>query len=427
MSEVTTNQVAELIAQLAAMTAAASITPQTVAAVLEKMRNLNDQEREKVIAVAEAYIEEIQNTGIPAEKVLMPEDSNALLEFARIATEISKRIEYLELSTFDTTQPLPMAKNYLYNSKPVQSVFGDREEGGVYLAFSIGHENNEGYEAYNHDVMLFLSEASNPNIFMYSSTFNTGEDHLTNDEDSAAMALGAGLATISRAGLMSEQDKVNMNALLTEVFPLVVSIVNSNAGTYEVGSASVGAITPNIQLNITRRGTDVATSADVTTSSGSVSQDKKTITDEPVHSGTKTITVTVVQGGQTKPVSAQWKFLNYLYRGVIDSKPANAAAVKTLIEGSWRNSNKELSSATTKDKTQLAADKYYLFAVKQTAQGSPRTLIVKNASSGGTISVANSDKGSDLQIARVNNSGSDYYSWIIVPSSSNSWFFQITN
>ena len=240
MSEVTTNQVAELIAQLAAMTAAASITPQTVAAVLEKMRNLNDQEREKVIAVAEAYIEEIQNTGIPAEKVLMPEDSNALLEFARIATEFSKRIEYLELSTFDTTQPLPLAKNYLYNSKPVQSVFGDREEGGVYLAFSIGHENNEGWEAYNHTVMLFLSEASAPTVFVYSSTFNTGEDNLTDDEDSAAMALGAGLATISRAGLMSEADKV-----LVTNFPPKVD--ENSSGIESKVNALIDAVTIIIQ------------------------------------------------------------------------------------------------------------------------------------------------------------------------------------
>lgn len=68
---VTTEQVHELIQQLAAMTSAASITPEIVANIFENMRQLNDQERAKVIATAEAYIAEIQNTGISAEKVLL--------------------------------------------------------------------------------------------------------------------------------------------------------------------------------------------------------------------------------------------------------------------------------------------------------------------------------------------------------------------
>jgi hypothetical protein len=127
-----------------------------------------------------------------------------------------------------------------------------------------------------------------------------------------------------------------------------------------------------------------------------------------------------------------FKFLNYVYGGEPSSKPANAAAVKTQIE-SWGSSHgvlsdKKNSTAITSDgEIGLAASKYYLFAVKQTASGVPVTLIVKNANSGGTIDVPSSDKGSDLQITRVNGSGSDYYSWVIVPASSNSWTFKIVN
>lgn len=71
MSEVpvTTEQVHELIQQLAAMNVAASITPQIVANIFENMRQLNDQEREKVIATAEAYIAQIENYNINANKV----------------------------------------------------------------------------------------------------------------------------------------------------------------------------------------------------------------------------------------------------------------------------------------------------------------------------------------------------------------------
>lgn len=76
MEQVTSNQVKEMIDQLAAMTAAASITPEIVASIFEKMRNLNDQEREKVIKVATEYIEEIKETGVDADKCRTRNESN---------------------------------------------------------------------------------------------------------------------------------------------------------------------------------------------------------------------------------------------------------------------------------------------------------------------------------------------------------------
>lgn len=82
---VTTEQVRELIQQLAAQTVAASITPEMVANILENMRQLNDQERLKVIAIAEAYIAEIQNTGISADKVLLDEGTGLKAENAQDA------------------------------------------------------------------------------------------------------------------------------------------------------------------------------------------------------------------------------------------------------------------------------------------------------------------------------------------------------
>lgn len=69
MSEVpvTTEQVHELIQQLAAQNVAASITPEMVANIFEKLRNLNDQEKEKVIAVAESFIARLLSIGIGSE------------------------------------------------------------------------------------------------------------------------------------------------------------------------------------------------------------------------------------------------------------------------------------------------------------------------------------------------------------------------
>ena len=222
------------------------------------------------------------------------------------------------------------------------------------------------------------------------------------------------------------QDVVDM---IDEVFPVMVDIASSNAGVREIGTS----ITPNIVLDITRKGVDVSASAQTTSSQGTVQPDNKTITDSAKTSGTTTYQISVSQGGQTRSVANQvFKFLNYVYGGELSSKPADAAAVKTQIE-SWGSSHgvlsdKKNSTAITSDgKIGLSASKYYLFAVKQTAQNVPVTLIVKDAIGGGVINVLSSYKGSDLQITRVNNSGSDYYSWVIVPASSNSWTFQITN
>ena len=77
---VTTEQVRELIEQLAAQTVAASITPEMVANIFENMRQLNDQEREKVIATAEEYIRQIQNLGLDADHVTL--ESGATVEEA---------------------------------------------------------------------------------------------------------------------------------------------------------------------------------------------------------------------------------------------------------------------------------------------------------------------------------------------------------
>lgn len=412
---VTTEQVHELIEQLAAMTAAASITPEIVANIFEKMRNLNDQERLKVIEIAEAYIYEIQNTGIPAEKVLMPNGSNAVLEFA-------KRIEFVDLANLDSTEPLPLAKNYLYNSKPVQSVYGEREEGGYYLAFSVGRESNEGYEPYNTDVMLFVSEYSAPNVFTYASRYNTGEDGLNEDETSAALAFGTGIASISRAGLMSPEDRRDMNALLTEVFPLAVTIASTNAGTREIGEE----VTPNIVLSIARRGADVSSSAITTSSEGTVQSDHKTIIGSALTSGTTTFQISVSQGGQTVNAPAQtFSFLNYRYRGVVPANniPSDATAKTNYVKQLCQNNtiSKELSASTQlTGKNALAADKCYVFVIPTQSPN----LIVKNANSGGVVDNAGTDT---FELARVNGTGTVNCKYVIVPASSNAWNFEITN
>lgn len=83
--EITYNQVRELIEQLAAMTVAASITPETVAHVFGKMLNLTEQEQEKVLLMAQRYIENKIQEGIPADNIILQSGATAEEEIRSLA------------------------------------------------------------------------------------------------------------------------------------------------------------------------------------------------------------------------------------------------------------------------------------------------------------------------------------------------------
>ena len=205
--------------------------------------------------------------------------------------------------------------------------------------------------------------------------------------------------------------------MVTEVFPLTVGVVSSNAGSFEVGTS----VTPNIVLSITRKGVDVPAAditENITPNPAYVSPDKRTISGNQVSSGTTTYQIAVTQGGQTKSIPNQvFDFMNYMYFGETSTKPANATAVATLCENG--SLGKQLSRATTKASTNLAANKYYVFAVKGSVN-----LVCRHA---GTDAVVTGCTTGTATIQRVNNSGSDSYSYIIVEKSQSAWSFKITN
>lgn len=244
---------------------------------------------------------------------------------------------------------------------------------------------------------------------------------LHNGEVQAAVlvniASGTGLTAVNAQQAFAE--------IAREIYPVQVTIAESNAGTFEIGTRK----TPHIVLSILRNGADVSSLADTTSSQGEVQSDHKTIIGSEITSGTTTFQISVSQGGQTVNAPNQvFKFLPYVYGGELSNKPANANAVKAQLE-SWGSSHGVLSDKTDSKaivsvtgNVPLSANKYYLFAVKGSYN-----FIVKNASSGGVISVNSSDMGKNLTINRVNGSGTDNYSWIIVPASPNSWTFRIEN
>ena len=338
----------------------------------------------------------------------------------------------VDITDYETSGAiLPLSSYYTHGGKPTYSRIGTYDSTD-FLAIIVATWGNS-----NPNTLIYLYTKDDQNLYRFNSTFYSNDDGLTNLEKYVVAMVAGTPVSYTRNGLMTSDDKMTFDEMVTEVFPLTVGVVSSNAGTYEIGDAQ-HAVTPQIVLSITRKGADVS-AAEITEivtpqeAVAYVSPDKRTVSGYPLYSDTTTFQISVSQGGQTKNVANQvFSFMNYRYKGVVESnqKPT-ASTVKAFIEGSWRNTNKELSNskelAKTGDGIQLQAGKYYLFAVKQSAQGTPVTLNVYNANSGGSISVPSSDKGSDLQITRVNGTGSEYYSWVIVPSAPSTWFFRILN
>ena len=370
-----------------------------------KAQDLND-----LVSQANGYVSETKSEL----------NDNIATARTEVMTEVNKKTDILDLKTFDRNQPLPLDATYFYGGLPTHSVTGtaydaENEINTEYIGICINHEDESGFEPQHHDVMVFVKNNSN---YIYSETFNTSEasGYL---EVHISRALGSVNATPNSSGLMSATDKGLFNDVVTEVFPVKAVIASSNAGTFEVGTS----VTPTIVLGITRKGVDVASSANVAvTPSGTVGGDNKTISDSAISSSSKTYHIEVTQGGQTvSPANQVFSFKNYLYKGSFAS--GQKAAVKANLVSAIKSKTKVLSDDKTLAQTTLAGGDCYLFAVKGHVN-----LVVKNAKSGGTISVDPSDMGFISDFPQENNpSITNEYSWIIVPASSNTWYFQITN
>lgn len=231
-------------------------------------------------------------------------------------------------------------------------------------------------------------------------------------QNAAAVALANG------TGLVATDVQQGIKELATAIFPVSASFYEGNTGTFETGTE----VRPLLKLDIKRNGVNVQSSStvnvnppedmEVTTASN---RKVITYTGEPLTSGTHTFAIDVVQGGQhAAPLTAEYKFSYYRYKGALSSKPNTANIVAAI-----RALPKELSTVTTLGQTTLEANKYYLFAVKGSVN-----LVCRHA---GTDAVVTGCTTGTATIQRVNNSGSDSYSYIIVEKSQSAWSFKITN
>ena len=347
-----------------------------------------------------------------AHTELKAEDLNELIAQTNgyIVQEGNKKPDKIDISQYNSEgAELPLSAYYTYYGNPTHSLAGYcLETDQNFIAVCINHWED------SHAIVLYVKNDQDKYIW---SSFFRSEAATTPLEQHVARLFAGSLVTADRDGLMRASDKVVFDDMVIEVFPLTVGVVSSNAGSFEIGTS----VTPQIVLSITRKGADIPATditENISPNPAYISPDKRTISGNQITSGTTTYQIAVTQGGQTKSAPNQvFDFMNYMYYGEVSTKPANAAAVATLCENN--SLGKQLSRATTKSSTNLPANRYYVFAVKGSVN-----LVCRHA---GTDAVVTGCTTGTATIQRVNNSGSDTYSYILVEKSASAWSFKITN
>ena len=347
-----------------------------------------------------------------AHTELKAEDLNELIAQSNdfILTEGAKKPDKVDILQYHTEgAELPLAAHYTYGGLPTVTFYGHcNETEQDYIAICTYHCDTF------YSIHLYVK--NDQNKYVYNSDFHADNAETTLERSVSNMISGTPVS-LTRNGVMTKEDKAMFDDMVVEVFPLTVGVVSSNAGTREIGDE----VSPHIVLSITRKGVDVPAAditEDITPNPATISPDKRTISGNQISSGTTTYQIAVTQGGQTKNAPNQvFDFMNYMYFGEVSTKPANATAVATLCENG--SLGKQLSRATTKASTNLAANRYYVFAVKGSVN-----LVCRHA---GTDAVVTGCTTGTATIQRVNQSGSDSYSYIIVEKSQSAWSFKITN
>ena len=354
-----------------------------------------------------------------AHTELKAEDLNELIAQSNefILTEGAKKPDKVDILQYHTEgAELPLAAHYTYGGLPTVTFYGHcNETEQDYIAICTYHCDTF------YSIHLYVK--NDQNKYVYNSDFHDDNAETTLERSVSNMISGTPVS-LTRNGVMTKEDKAMFDDMVTEVFPLTVAVASSNAGTREVGTST----TPIIVLSVTRKGVNIDITSDmlsVSPNDGSLNAATKTYTGAAISSGSKTYQIAVTQGGQTRSIPNQvFKFLNYVYGGELSSKPANAAAVKAQIE-SWGSSHGVLSDKTNSTAiystgvVPLSANNYYLFAVRGSVN-----LVCRHA---GTDAVVTGCTTGTATIQRVNNSGSDSYSYIIVEKSQSAWSFKITN
>lgn len=216
------------------------------------------------------------------------------------------------------------------------------------------------------------------------------------------------------AGVMSAEQAQDLDAVVLQVFPLEVTVASSNAGLFEKGTT----VTPDVRIDIMRRGVTVKDYASLSSTLRVVGE-----TTNGLRLGYDAITentsfnIAVSHKGATVNVpQQQYRFVNFIYGDVLSAAPEAGSIATHLREARTLS---QLSTSTTYNGT-LQAGKFFIFGVPGNV-----TLMCRHSETGAIISGCTTGT---VQVPRQNNYDvTDLYSYIVVPSSDVAWNFKITN
>lgn len=216
------------------------------------------------------------------------------------------------------------------------------------------------------------------------------------------------------AGVMSAEQAQDLDAVVLQVFPLEVTVASSNAGLFEKGTS----VTPDVRIDIMRRGVTVKDYASLSSTLRVVGE-----TTNGLRLGYDAITentsfnIAVSHKGATVNVpQQQYRFVNFIYGDVLSAAPEAGSIAAHLREA---RTLRQLSTSTTYNGT-LQAGKFFIFGVPGNV-----TLMCRHSETGAIISGCTTGT---VQVPRQNNYDvTDLYSYIVVPSSDVAWNFKITN
>ena len=223
------------------------------------------------------------------------------------------------------------------------------------------------------------------------------------------------------AGVMSAEQAADLADVVSKVYPLEASIRYSNAGTFEKGST----VTPQVDVNVSRRGSGVAQQVSITTTMNVVDTQGNTPTDyipltyDPITQDTNFNISVSHRGSSVVLPQQQYKFVNYVYGDILSEEPDASDPSDIASHLYAARTLRELSTRTTYSGT-LQAEKYFIFGVPGNV-----TLKCRHSETGAIISGCTTGT---MQVPRQNNYDiTDLYSYIIVPCSDIAWNFKITN
>ena len=192
----------------------------------------------------------------------------------------------------------------------------------------------------------------------------------------------------------------------------------ANGGSLDEGNSGISIIT-STDASFVAKATRVYTAGTTQVKSSKGTPTNKTAANSNTELASASVNSnidasTFVIKSMTKTAQYAISYMNYRYRGEISSLPSTDAEVLSAIQGASR----EFSHAGTLGATNLAKNKYYIFAVV----GNHNLEIRENS----VNALVDAAKKGTISVPRVNGSGNDTYSYIIVPASvAMAWVFRI--